>query len=55
MEQIEQNFLDLVTANIHSDNISIILGNGNGTFGPATNFPIAGALEPVNIAAGNFN
>ena len=30
--------LDLVTANSGSNNVSVLLGNGNGTFGPKTDF-----------------
>lgn len=33
--------------------VSILLGNGNGTFQPPMNFPTADA--PVNSAVGNFN
>ena len=38
---VEQNFLDLAVANQDSDNVSILLGNGTGTFGTsATNFAV---------------
>ena len=46
------NVLDIVTANAGSSNVSILLGNGNGTFGPATTFP-AGSL-PFSVAVGDF-
>jgi hypothetical protein len=45
--------LDLATANSSSNTVSILLGNGNGTFGIATNLPVGGA--PTSIAASNFN
>jgi hypothetical protein len=48
------NFLDLAVANDNSDNVSILLGNGNGTFvPPAVNF---GAGDgPQSVAVGDFN
>ena len=33
-------FLDMVTANTGDVNVSVLLGNGNGTFGPATNYTV---------------
>ena len=51
---IEQNFLDLVPANFGSDNVSILLGIGNGTFvTPAVNFGVGD--RPASVAIGNFN
>src|ERR687897_308197 len=47
--------LDLAVANQNSDNVSILLGNGNGTFvdTPAVNF---GAGDgPFSVAVGDFN
>ena len=35
---VEQNFFDLAVANRDSDEVSILLGNGTGLFGTATNF-----------------
>jgi FG-GAP-like repeat/Divergent InlB B-repeat domain len=46
--------LDVAVANSGSDDISILLGNGDGTFKPATNFS-AGGSSPVSIATGDFN
>jgi len=43
---------DLVTANM-SGSISILLGNGNGTFRPSVNYP-AGS-KPMAVAVGDFN
>ena len=45
--------LDLITANGGSNDISVLLGNGNGTFAPATNF--AAGRDPISVAAGDFN
>jgi hypothetical protein len=45
--------LDLATANAGSNNISILLGNGNGTFSPAVNFGVG--VEPKSVFAADFN
>ena len=52
-ELVEQNFLDLAVANQGSDSISILLGNGTGSFGTATNFPLG--TPPFSVAVGDFN
>jgi hypothetical protein len=44
--------LDLVTANYFGNSVSILLGNGDGTFAPAVTYPIDG--EPERVVAGNF-
>lgn len=44
---------DLVTANAGSDNVSVLLGNGNGSFQAAQNF--AAGDGPVSTAVGDFN
>ena len=51
---VKLNFLDLAVANFGSDDVSILLGNGNGTFvTPAVNF---GAGDgPWSVAVGDFN
>jgi hypothetical protein len=46
--------LDLITGNSTTNNITIRLGNGNGTYGGATNFPVLGT-EPASIAVADFN
>ena len=46
--------LDLAVANGASNNVSILLGNGDGTFGtPATNFAVGEG--PASVAVGDFN
>ena len=44
---------DLAVANIRSDNISILLGNGDGTFGAAQNF--GGVDGPFSVSSADFN
>ena len=44
---------DLAVANYNSNNVSVLLGNGSGGFGAATNFPVG--LTPVSVAVGDFN
>ena len=46
-------FLDLAVANCVSSNVSILLGNGTGSFGTATNFAVG--TDPVSVAVGDFN
>ncbi len=43
-------FDDLATANANSNNVSILFGNGDGTFGSAVNY--AAGTEPSSVAAG---
>jgi hypothetical protein len=47
-------FLDLATANFRSDNVTILLGNGDGTF-RLHGMPIPAGDGPVSIQAGDFN
>src|SRR6266851_444386 len=44
---------DLAVTNAGSNTVSVLLGNGDGTFQTARNFP-AGNL-PFSVAAGDFN
>lgn len=44
---------DLAAANAGSANVSILFGNGNGTFQPAVNF--AAGASPSSIGLGEFN
>ncbi len=46
--------LDLVTENIDSNSVSILLGNGNGTFAPPS-MSFATGPDPDGIAVGDFN
>ena len=50
---VEQNFLDLVVTNTRSNDVSILLGNGTGSFGTATNFAVG--TFPFDVAVGDFN
>jgi hypothetical protein len=45
--------LDLATPNSFSDNVSVLLGNGNGTFQPAQNVPTSPL--PLSLAVGDLN
>lgn len=47
---------DAATANFGSNNISVLLGNGAGSFGTVTNFALpVNTVSPVSIAVGDFN
>jgi Ca2+-binding RTX toxin-like protein len=45
--------LDLVTSNYYSDNISVLLGDGSGSFGSANLFDVGDAPEGLGVA--DFN
>jgi hypothetical protein len=45
--------LDIITANFSSDTASVLLGNGNGTFGTKTNF--ATGQSPFSVSLGDVN
>jgi hypothetical protein len=45
--------LDLAVANFNSNNISVLLGNGDGTFQTAVNYPVG--TNPVSVTVGDFN
>lgn len=45
--------VDLVSANKGTNSISVLFGNGNGTFQPPTNY--ATGNQPVYVALGDFN
>jgi hypothetical protein len=46
---------DVVTANWASDNVSVLLGNGNGTFGAATNLALPQFAGPSGVAVADVN
>src|SRR6185312_13445753 len=45
--------LDLVVANSGSNNVSILLGNGAGSFGAAANYPVG--TFPYTVITADFN
>jgi hypothetical protein len=45
--------LDLVVANQDSRNVSVLLGNGDGTFAPAVNYAVGDT--PLFVAIADFN
>ena len=45
--------MDLAVANLSSNTVSILLGNGTGSFGTATNFAVG--MSPFSVAVGDFN
>src|SRR5439155_1239735 len=44
---------DLVVANSLGDTVSVLLGNGDGTFRPAANYAVG--TDPRSVAVGDFN
>jgi len=49
--------LDLISANYLDGSLSVLLGNGDGTFTAATNYPVSGGIfpGPQMVIAGDFN
>jgi hypothetical protein len=45
--------MDVITANYHGASISVLLGNGNGTFQTETSYPVG--QFPTGLAVGDFN
>jgi len=45
--------LDLAVANLRSNNVSVLLGNGDGTFQAAVNY--GAGSRPISVAVGDFN
>ncbi len=46
---------DLAAVNYRSNSMSILLGNGDGTFTQAANSPIAVGSYPISVEPGDFN
>src|SRR5918993_2612092 len=46
-------FLDLITANVSDNSVSILLGQGDGTFGMAQNFSVGN--RPRSVVESDFN
>ena len=46
---------DIATANNSSDNVSVLLGNGAGSFTPAANSPFKVGSATYAVASGDFN
>jgi FG-GAP-like repeat len=44
---------DLATVNFSSNNVSVLINNGNGTYRPAVNYPVG--TGPQAISVGDFN
>jgi len=49
------NRLDVAVPNYGSNNVAILLGNGNGGFTPAVGSPISTGTGPSPLAIGDFN
>jgi Ca2+-binding RTX toxin-like protein len=47
--------LDLVTANLGSNNVSVLLNNGQGSFSAATGSPFGAGSNPLSVTLGDFN
>jgi hypothetical protein len=46
---------DLATANGNSDNVSVLLGKGNGTFDDAVHYATGTGTGPCSVTVGDFN
>src|SRR4051812_48896439 len=46
---------DLAVANVSSNDVSILLGNGSGGFSPAPGSPLPAGSGPISVAVGDFN
>jgi len=50
----EDSNLDVATANINGNDITVFLGDGAGSFGPANSFPFGEFTNASGIVAGDF-
>ena len=46
---------DVVVANLGASTVSILLGNGNGTFAAKADFGTGTGSNPASVAVGDFN
>lgn len=46
---------DLATANTNTNNVAVVLGNGDGTFAAATRFGLNGGTAPQGVAAADLD
>ncbi|WP_405486473.1 FG-GAP-like repeat-containing protein [Streptomyces sp. NBC_00096] len=46
---------DLATSNANTNNVAVVLGNGDGTFGAVTRFGLNGGTGPQGIGAADLN
>ncbi|WP_158781106.1 FG-GAP-like repeat-containing protein [Streptomyces sp. NRRL S-237] len=51
----EDGKADLATSNANTNNVSVVPGNGDGTFGAATQFALSGGAGPKGIAAADLS
>ncbi|CAF4827256.1 unnamed protein product, partial [Rotaria sp. Silwood2] len=49
------NLLDIVVANLHSDDFGVLLGYGNGTFANIRSYFLGVASSAIAVAVGDFN
>ena len=47
--------LDLAVANFVDSSVSVLLGNGDGTFQVAVDYGTGSQGEPLSVAVGDFN
>ncbi|MBF9239792.1 T9SS type A sorting domain-containing protein [Hymenobacter sp. BT683] len=48
-------WLDIATANANGDAVGLLLGHGNGTFGPASSLSVGAGTGPLGIAVVDVN
>jgi hypothetical protein len=51
----QDGFQDLATANVRSDDVSVLLGNGAGGFVDAPGSPFPAGAAPESVGVGDFN